>query len=150
MSKSVVLYEGNSTMTRTSVGVSQEQMGAQKRIEDPERVDTILGLLDDSNNRAILEATSDEPRSAQELADHCGLALSTTYRKLNQLVDATLLEERRRITSGSRHVTTFALRVTDIQIHVSTGANIDITISWTEATDNSSEYLRNRPDQLAD
>jgi DNA-binding transcriptional ArsR family regulator len=137
-------------MTPTQVGVRQEQGGAQERIEDPERVDTILGILDDSNNRAILEATSDEPQSAQELADRCGLALSTTYRKVNRLVDAGLLEERRRITSGTKHVTVFVLRATDIQIHVSTGADIDIAISWTETTDNPKDHLWNRSDQPAD
>jgi DNA-binding transcriptional ArsR family regulator len=150
MSKSVVLCEGNSTMKPTTVGVSQEQTGTQERIEDPERVDTILGILDDSNNRAILEATSDEPQSAQELADRCGLALSTTYRKLNQLVEADLLQERRRITGGTRHVTVFDVRVTDIQIHVSTEDDIDIAISWTATTDNQNEYMRNRSDQPAD
>jgi DNA-binding transcriptional ArsR family regulator len=138
-------------MTPAPARESEKQTEILKQSEDPDRVDTMLQILEDSSNRAILEATSEEPKSARELSECCDLALSTTYRKLNRLVDANLLEERRQIRSPGQHLTVFALRAADIQIHVSPGADFSIAISVTEARETATENQQfSLVDQVAD
>lgn len=66
---------------------------------DPE---TILDALRDEDSRALIAATTDEPRTAKELADRCGLSLSATYRRLERLTAAGLLAEGTRVEAGRR------------------------------------------------
>jgi len=57
--------------------------------EKPARPDceTVLTALDDSDCRALLEATADGALTAAELIDRCDVPRSTTYRKLDQLTE---------------------------------------------------------------
>lgn len=73
--------------------------------EGPEP-ETVLAALDDEACRAIVAAL-DEPMTAAELAEHCGLASSTTYRKLDRLTDADLLEERTELRPDGHHTTRY-------------------------------------------
>ncbi|MFD1645181.1 DUF7342 family protein [Haloarchaeobius litoreus] len=53
----------------------------------------VVGALADDDCRAIVEFL-DEPATAGEVADGAEVPLSTTYRKLDRLVDAGLVTER--------------------------------------------------------
>ncbi|WP_440990259.1 DUF7342 family protein [Haloarchaeobius baliensis] len=53
----------------------------------------VVGALADDDCRDIVEFL-DEPATAGEVADGAEVPLSTTYRKLDQLVDAGLVTER--------------------------------------------------------
>ena len=94
-----------------------------------ERMQEILGVLDDATCRSILEATGDEARSASELSEACDLALSTTYRKLNALVDAGLLREGTRIRHSGSHTSEYSRCIDDVVITVGADEGIELTIS---------------------
>ncbi|ELZ94790.1 ArsR family transcriptional regulator [Haloferax mucosum ATCC BAA-1512] len=63
----------------------------------------VLSVLSDDDSRRILAACDGSARTAQECADVCDVPLSTVYRKLDQLTEASLLDERRRIQTTSHH-----------------------------------------------
>lgn len=69
----------------------------------------VLDALADSDALAILAASTVEPRSVRELAERCGIPTSTTYRKVDDLVDAGLLDEGTRIGPDGRHVGEYVL-----------------------------------------
>jgi predicted transcriptional regulator len=66
----------------------------------------VLDALDDPDCRTIL-ATLDEPMTAQEVSESCDVPLSTTYRKLELLSDATLVEESTEIRADGQHATIY-------------------------------------------
>ena len=79
----------------------------------------VIETLANEDCRSILEATGREAKTASELSDACDIPLSTTYRKLERLTDAGLLEESLRLSHSGKHTTEY--RHTLIEIHVSVG-----------------------------
>jgi DNA-binding transcriptional ArsR family regulator len=63
----------------------------------------LLRALSDSKSRTILQATADRPSTAAELSETLDLPLSTVYRKLDRLLEASLLQETHRLSSSGRH-----------------------------------------------
>ena len=72
----------------------------------------------------ILEATSDEPRSASKVSETCDMPLSTAYRKLDKLTEASLLEEQIRISRSGKHTSEYALVVENVTLQVDGGFEI--------------------------
>jgi DNA-binding transcriptional ArsR family regulator len=64
---------------------------------------TVLDLLSDEYARAILSATSEEPMSAKDLSERCDASLPTVYRRIDQLTDADLLDERTQLRRDGNH-----------------------------------------------
>lgn len=93
---------------------------------DEDRTDRLLSALADGDCRAILLATADEPRSAKELADRCDVPLSTTYRKLDRLADAGLLEERLRIRRSGKHTSEYVRCVDDVRVSLGVDGAISL------------------------
>ncbi|WP_435101646.1 helix-turn-helix domain-containing protein [Halarchaeum sp. P4] len=87
-------------------------------VTDSEAMQGVLDALDDADCRAILEATSENARSATELADACDIPLSTVYRKLDQLSDAGLLAERTRVSLDGRHTSEYERTVEEVTLTV--------------------------------
>lgn len=54
----------------------------------------VLAVLSDADCRTILAVADDDPLDAREIAARCDLSSSTTYRKLDRLVEAGLLAEQ--------------------------------------------------------
>ncbi|MEF8842014.1 MAG: helix-turn-helix domain-containing protein [Haloarculaceae archaeon] len=73
--------------------------------EKPE-LSAVLTALDDEDCRAIL-LVADEPRSTQELAERADVPQSTTYRKVDLLREAKLVEERTEIRADGKHTSTY-------------------------------------------
>ena len=64
----------------------------------------ILDVFGDSVARATLVIADGGPVSVKEIAEHLDVSNPTIYRRIEPLVDANLLEERRRIdTDGNQH-----------------------------------------------
>ena len=76
-----------------------------KEDDEPE-LTAVLSALDDEDCRALLLA-ADEPRSAQELSKVAGVPQSTTYRKIDLLKEARLVEERTEIRADGKHTSTY-------------------------------------------
>jgi predicted transcriptional regulator len=78
----------------------------------------LLDRLADRRCRAVLAATTDAARSAREVATRCDLPLSTTYRKLDHLVEAGLLTERTRVRCAGKHPSEFRRAVDEVVVDV--------------------------------
>ncbi|WP_158059269.1 winged helix-turn-helix domain-containing protein [Halorussus halophilus] len=104
----------------------------QTVVESEERVATLLETLDDSDCRTVLKATSDESLSAREISEVCGIPLSTTYRKLDLLTEAGLLEERTRLRRSGKHTSEYARQVDDITVSVDADSGFELTVTQRE------------------
>lgn len=104
-------------------GSDVETSSGRAPVSDPEGV---LATPDDDDCRAILDATSDETLSASELSEACEVPLSTTYRKLDVLTDAGLLDERVRVRSSGRHEREYVRRVEDVLVSVARGGRLEL------------------------
>lgn len=69
-------------------------------------VDAVFGALADEECREIL-ATLDEPLTAPEVEDRCDLPQTNTYRKLERLSEANLVEERTALRADGHHATSY-------------------------------------------
>ena len=64
----------------------------------------VLDVFGDPIARATLVIANSGPVSVKEIAEHLDVSNPTIYRRIEPLVDANLLEERRRIdTDGNQH-----------------------------------------------
>ncbi len=93
--------------------------------EDADLAD-VVALLDDEHVRSILVATSAEPLSAKELADRCDLSVSSIYRRVDDLRDLNLLEERTRPRSDGHHETVYVSALDRFELTISDGV-----LDWT-------------------
>jgi DNA-binding transcriptional ArsR family regulator len=78
-----------------------------RRVEDETTIQALLEALNDPDCRDILDATSDVALTAAEVSETCDIPLSTTYRKLDHLTDAGLLEEGTRIRNSGKHTSEY-------------------------------------------
>ncbi len=87
----------------------------------------VFESLDDADCRAVLRETS-QPRTAKQLADTCGIASSTLYRKLDLLIRASLVRKRETNGPDGGRVTRFERDFDGIMITMDDdGLSIDIT-----------------------
>jgi DNA-binding transcriptional ArsR family regulator len=98
-------------------------------LRDADEVQTLLDALDDADCRAILEATGDDPLSASEIADACDLPLSTTYRKVDMLSEAGLVEERTRICASGKHTSEYVRGVENVVFSVDADGGVALEVS---------------------
>ena len=83
--------------------------------EDPPAVNDVLDALADDAARTIVAALS-EPKTASDLSEECDIPLSTTYRKLEMLTDASLLEESTDIRRDGQHTTRYTVSFDSVTI----------------------------------
>lgn len=109
------------------------QLGGRERPADTRRdgsttvhTDAALTALDDEDCRALLAAAAGQARTASELIDRSGVPRSTTYRKLDDLVAAGLLEERVRISLDSFHASEYRRTVDDVLVSVSAAGDVEV------------------------
>lgn len=103
--------------------------GTYSRTPTDAELDDVLSAFEDADSRRILSATSEEALSAKELAETCDLALSTTYRKLELLTDAGLLEEGLRLRKSGNHTAEYAARLDEYVLSVSPGEGVALRIN---------------------
>jgi predicted transcriptional regulator len=109
-------------------------------VEDPDS-QSIFDALEDSDCRRIIEHL-EEPRTAKELSEECDLPLSTTYRKLDILTDASLLSERTVIQSDGHHTTQYEIAFEQVAIDLNEDHELSIGIQREpESTDERLESL---------
>lgn len=91
--------------------------------------EAVLAVLDDPDCRALLEATAEEPLTAGELTDRCGIPRSTTYRKVERLTEAGLLEERVRLNADGKHASEYRRTFDDITVTLSESEGVIVGLS---------------------
>lgn len=94
---------------------------------------TVFRLLDDGDARAILR-TLQEPRTARELMTACDIPRSTVYRKLDELVDAGLVDQRVRPSRNGNHASEYARTVEGVHVDLS-GDAIRVDVEDDQRTD---------------
>jgi len=102
----------------------RDPVGAE---EDPD-LQAVLDALDDPDCRAIVKQLG-EPMTASELAETTDIPLSTVYRKLDLLSDASLLREVTEVRSDGHHTTRYDLDFEDVTLAVTDAQEFDVTVS---------------------
>ncbi|WP_435074448.1 helix-turn-helix domain-containing protein [Halorubrum sp. HHNYT27] len=114
------------------------------REEDPPSVDDVLDALADDAARRIVTALT-EPKTASDLSEECDIPLSTTYRKLEKLTDASLLRESTDIRRDGQHTTRYSVSFDSVTVSLdgADDAHRDLSIEF-------SRPERTRDERLAD
>ncbi|WP_302081299.1 winged helix-turn-helix domain-containing protein [Salinibaculum rarum] len=92
-----------------------------------DHADDLLELLGQQRVRQILAATSRDPKSAKELGEECDVALSTIYRRVEEMIESDLLVERTRIESDGSHHSVYEANVDHLDIDIDDGT-IDVDV----------------------
>jgi DNA-binding transcriptional ArsR family regulator len=101
-------------------------MERARSASDETDLEAILDALDDEAARRIIRSL-DEPMTASELSEACDIPLSTTYRKLDLLTEASLLLQGTEIRSDGHHATTY--EVAFDAVHIELTEERDLTVS---------------------
>ena len=113
-------------------------------MSEADRLDTIIELLDDENVRTILEEASVASLSATELAAQCNASRQTVYRRLQQLEDAGLVEDRTRVREDGHHDTVYTATLEHVSITLRDGEfRLDVERTGTEPADRLTDLWRN-------
>ena len=89
--------------------------------------DELLELLGQERVRQILAATSRDARSAKELSEECDVALSTIYRRVEDMIASDLLVEQTRIESDGSHHSVYEANVDHLDVDIEDGT-IDVSV----------------------
>jgi len=112
--------------------------GLQASSEESSRrtdCETVLTALEDPDRRALLEATAEEALTAGELIERCDVPRSTTYRKLERLTEAGLLEERIRLSPDGKHASEYRRTFDDVTISLCESDGMTVGLSGVAATE---------------
>ncbi len=116
-------------MASATVRTLEQSSTDTQTIVSETEIQELLDALDDADCRAILDATSENALTANEIAETCDLPRSTAYRKLNLLTEAGLLEERTRIRRSGKHASEYARSVEDVVISLDSQGAREIGIT---------------------
>lgn len=83
--------------------------------------DTVFTLFGDEYVRIIVRAASRKPMSVKELSEECDSALSTVYRRVDDLVDAGVLLERTKIEPDGSHHAVYETQLDELRVRVADG-----------------------------
>ena len=95
--------------------------------DDAPEVDAVLAALHDDDCRTIL-AELTEPRTAGELLERCEIPRSTLYRKLDRLVEATLVREGTEIRENGSHASRYEVDFEEVILTRNGDVEIDVVI----------------------
>ena len=89
---------------------------------------TVLSALDDPDCRDIISCMED-PMTASQLSEVCDIPLSTMYRKLERMSNATLLHEGTEIRPGGQHATRYEVNFEDVIFSLDDERNFQVRIN---------------------
>ena len=116
------------------------------RDPDPPSIDDVLDALADDDARRIVSALS-EPKTASDISEECDIPLSTTYRKLELLTEASLLSESTDIRRDGQHTTRYSVSFETVTVALDEsgdeGSDREFDIEFTRPE-------RTRDERLAD
>src|SRR6056297_1273019 len=96
----------------------------------------LLRVLGNKYNAEILSATG-EPKSAQELSDELGIPIATSYRRIDELTEADLLElSGREFSDEGRRTKVYRRNVKTLELSFD-GESIDVSVDDRPDVDNS-------------
>lgn len=95
--------------------------------DEPEPADVLAALCDDDCRTIVRNLES--AMTASDVSEACDIPLSTTYRKLDMMVNATLLEELTEIRTDGHHTTRYRVGFEEVSITVEEDRTLEVTIS---------------------
>jgi DNA-binding transcriptional ArsR family regulator len=98
------------------------------RGEDGPDLETVLDALDDPDCRTIIRHL-DEPMTASEVSEKCDIPMSTTYRKLDLLSDASLLDEGTQVRSDGHHATQYRIAFEEVTFGLTESRTLSVSVS---------------------
>ncbi|MFB6166016.1 MAG: helix-turn-helix domain-containing protein [Haloarculaceae archaeon] len=107
--------------------------------ESQPELQPVLDALDDPTCRAIVRNLT-EPMTAEEIAETCDVPLSTTYRKLDLLTEASLLEEGMQLRPDGQHASEYEVNFEEVVVRLSEDREFEAAISRVPRT--ADERLR--------
>lgn len=96
--------------------------------EEGPDLQAVLDALDDPKCRVIVR-NLEQPMTAEEIADTCDVPLSTTYRKLDMLTEASLLSEGLEIRSDGQHASQYRVDFEEVVVRLSEERNFEVGVS---------------------
>ncbi|USZ69720.1 helix-turn-helix domain-containing protein (plasmid) [Halorussus salilacus] len=96
--------------------------------QDQPNLQEVLDALDDPDCRAIVKHL-DEPMTASELSDTADIPLSTVYRKLELLSEASLLRELTEVRSDGHHTTRYDRDFDEVTLAITENREFDVTVA---------------------
>lgn len=88
----------------------------------------VLDALDDPDCRAIVRQL-DAPMTASEISDATDVPLSTVYRKLDLLTEASLLRELTEVRSDGHHTTRYERDFEEVSLSLTDDGEFDVAVS---------------------
>ncbi|MFB6254692.1 MAG: transcriptional regulator [Halobacteriaceae archaeon] len=82
---------------------------------------SLLALLGDEYVQAILAATSDTAKSADSLSEELGVAHSTIYRRVEEMLVYDLIVERTRVMEDGSHHSVYKANIDHLDIRLESG-----------------------------
>lgn len=101
--------------------------------EETPDLEQLLDALSDPDCRTIIK-TIEDPMTANELSEACDIPQSTTYRKLDLLAEATLLEELTEIRKDGRHTTRYDVAFRDVNVSLTDERDLELEITRPKRT----------------
>jgi DNA-binding transcriptional ArsR family regulator len=95
--------------------------------DETPQLQAVLDALDDPACRTIIKEL-DEPMTANELADETDIPLSTLYRKIDLLTDASLVVETTEIRDDGHHTSRYRTAVEAVNIELDENREFDVGI----------------------
>jgi predicted transcriptional regulator len=95
-------------------------------VPDPE---TVLEALDDEDCREMIFMITAQPMTARELSATCDLPLSTTYRKLELLSDASLVEGQTRICTEGKNAQQYVRAFDRVVIDIRDDGTLEVSLA---------------------
>lgn len=88
----------------------------------------VLDALEDPVCRTIIKQLT-TPMTANEISDVCDIPLSTTYRKLELLTDASVLDEQTEIRSDGHHTTRYRTAFEAVEITLNENREFEVALT---------------------
>lgn len=98
-------------------------------MQEPPDPDRMLTLLGDEYVRTILKTASEEPRSVNALSEACDSALSTVYRRVDDLVEAGVLVEATQVEADGSHHHVYETQLDSLTVTIANGMfDMELTV----------------------
>ncbi len=100
----------------------------------------VLAALEDATSQRIIAAL-DDPMTASELAESCDVPLSTTYRKLDALSDASLVAEETELRRDGHHTTRYRRDFESVVVSLTDDNDLSVAVERPATPDGRLERM---------
>lgn len=115
------------------MATNQPPVSGRATQQDSSDASALLEALDDETCRDILNELRGTHRTAGEISEACDVPQSTTYRKLDRLTDAGLLESSVRVAPTENNPTEYTTAADGARIRLAPDGEYDVTLTTLES-----------------